>query len=635
MDTDDTPAYAKVVSTSRRQEDDQHDDIMREADRTDDTATEPVDKDAGSGNVSAPGPENADASQRDETGPTVANPDQTTPPVLVTKPEWDAALESLKKALQEGSCWRDSQVRGIFWRLKLLSWWKVIVNKEETGEDINWTTWKEKLISELPNSTLNLPPSAVEQMMDDLRELDNATRPVRVLVLKLTKPLAEPDAEMGEVSKGEDTRPVHEDSPSPAVLSADAKSPFIDLEKWHSALEEIRAHMVRIDSRWSDDVIRDIFRRLQLSDWWREIKTVEDDKGDIRWPAWKFRMLDRWGTDLPKWWPKFFNWMVNDLEDLHRETAEAKKFLVLSVIRNASRDVEMTGVNVPAAPNPSPAPFLNTFAVKQEDRPSNPVSIPPPQDPDPSKQVNESATIDTISGRVNELESLTQKRTRILRQSLADLEQEVYRDTNTRNELDWRLAEAKEEDEKGSCGKRWYRKARCKLPTHRYPTRYSEAQTDEVVNFGRKEYGPIEEKIKKMTARIQINQAEADRIRDELAKAEALETKIASLSSAFQLFRSSQVSVNMGFIMEQGRLRNLLDTDVQNRLDGYARNISDLYSRYDVLNGIALALLNQGKAPPSASVPQVPSVSSQNPFSNPSSTNPFNVSTPTPKTAAV
>ena len=95
----------------------------------------------------------------------------------------------------------------------------------------------EKLISKLPDSTLNLPPSAVEQMMDDLRELDNATHPVRVLVLKLTKPLAKPDAEMGEVSKGEDTRPVHEDSPSPAVLSADAKSPFIDLEKWHSALD--------------------------------------------------------------------------------------------------------------------------------------------------------------------------------------------------------------------------------------------------------------------------------------------------------------------------------------------------------------------------------------------------------------
>ena len=189
----------------------------------------------------------------------------------------------------------------------------------------------------------------------------------------------------------------------------------------------------------------------------------------------------------------------------------------------------------------------------------------------------------------------------------------MYEDRIIVGNLQWEMAAAKEEKEKReSQGKRSYRKARERLPTHRYPTPYSDSDDDKPLEIGWKEYEKLEEKIKTLEEAAEETRKEEKELREKLAENRTLIDQITALETALENFKMIQVKVNLNAIHEIARIHHLTDNNLTPSINRQAREITDLQGRYQVLAGSVNVLLSQqyARKPTPRKTPPAPNHSS-------------------------
>jgi len=139
-------------------------------------------------------------------------------------------------------------------------------------------------------------------------------------------------------------------------------------------------------------------------------------------------------------------------------------------------------------------------------------------------------------------------------------------------ELKWKIASMVDENERPRLtGKHANRKAKSKLPTHRYPTRFSEAQEDLVL-----ELAPSE--IEAMERRITVLEGEARGLLD-------------ALSASLTGFREAQAKVNLVTLREMSRVRALYTDLIEPRLNAHSHEVAKLIANYNMLHALASSLL--------------------------------------------
>ena len=97
--------------------------------------------------------------------------------------------------------------------------------------------------------------------------------------------------------------------------------------------------------------------------------------------------------------------------------------------------------------------------------------------------------------------------------------------------------------------------------------------------------------MKKLEERIERQGKELQKMREDLAKTEALAPKIAELSASFGLFRANQLKINLvtGFNVTQ--LQSTMRDDLGPRLGSINHDLVLLKSRYAMLHAITSGLL--------------------------------------------
>ena len=139
-------------------------------------------------------------------------------------------------------------------------------------------------------------------------------------------------------------------------------------------------------------------------------------------------------------------------------------------------------------------------------------------------------------------------------------------------------------DEKSkNSGKRAYRKANAKTPSHRYATWLAASMDDEVLEISRKEYGDIEGKISPLEKRMDETKRETDRLKAELIRAKALAPKIEALAKSLDEFKAMQLRVNLGHLQEFTRLRNFYEQSIIPCFDAQTHKIAGLQSHFTTL----------------------------------------------------
>ena len=203
---------------------------------------------------------------------------------------------------------------------------------------------------------------------------------------------------------------------------------------------------------------------------------------------------------------------------------------------------------------------------------------------------------------------------------LTRLGDQVYQDGIIVADLKWRMAEIQDLEERAkTAGKRSYKKARGKAPTHRYPTRYSGSQADEILQLGKKEYGDVDSRIKAVEERMEEMKKEKEQLETELEKMAALAPKIDTLTASLNDFKMSQLKINLGAFQEFTHLRQFYTNAVAPKLDAHSRDIAGLNARYTAIYSLVIKLLN-----PQPNGRKTPASRQQKPIP------PMNVSMPIP-----
>jgi len=154
---------------------------------------------------------------------------------------------------------------------------------------------------------------------------------------------------------------------------------------------------------------------------------------------------------------------------------------------------------------------------------------------------------------------------------LTQLGDQVYQDGIIVADLKWRMAEIQDlEEQAKTAGKRSYKKARGKAPTHRYPTRYSGSQADEILQLGKKEYGDVDSRIKAVEERMEEMKKEKEQLETELEKMVVLVPKIDALTVSLNNFKMSQLKINLGAFQEFTHLRQFYTNTVAPKLDAHS-----------------------------------------------------------------
>ena len=302
----------------------------------------------------------------------------------------------------------------------------------------------------------------------------------------------------------------------------------LQLLQWKVHVDELESRH-REKTNCSRDTSEKLYRELGLLQWWRRIAKAEEreerkGKG-LDWDEWRSRVLNDWQRRFPGIPMDKAARLWDELCVLDRMTRPIQA-LAIQVRYREKEDVEMDVADVPKTPNPTPV------SVKTEspgDKTLNEVNYPPDMSLSDAEEFKE------LQRKVVDLEKRVDLSTKELREHLARLDQQMYEDGVALVAMKWRTEELKEMETK-EAGKRSYKKAKAKVPSHRYPTRQAMAQTEETLELSKKEFGDIEGKIKTMEEKMEELKKETDRLREELARAEALAPKVDALSTSLDSF---------------------------------------------------------------------------------------------------
>ena len=97
--------------------------------------------------------------------------------------------------------------------------------------------------------------------------------------------------------------------------------------------------------------------------------------------------------------------------------------------------------------------------------------------------------------------------------------------------------------------------------------------------------------------RMDETKQEADRLKAELFRAEALTPKIEALAKSLDEFKATQLRVNLGHLQEFTRLRDFYRQSIDPHFDVQAREIAGLQSHFSTLWSIVAKYLGFSQAP--------------------------------------
>ena len=352
---------------------------------------------------------------------------------------------------------------------------------------------------------------------------------------------------------------------------------------------------------WSNNESKRLFLALGLLSWGRAIQRARRERRYPIWEVWVKKLVQEWHRRFPNVPANRFKIpLMNGRYTLAvapdpSDVTEEHLYMRMGDIIKMDEDVEMADdspmkspptsepikILFPSQPPPTPEPVKVLFAPK-----------PPPADgvhhypraPD----VDE---IGELRSRIAELEDQFACAEDDARTNLKNLREQVFTDGVTLTDLKWRLAEV-EEKKKKQRGKRAYRKARGKGPSHRYPTRYSVmAKFDEVVEVGKREYEDLEGRIQKIETRQEKVKEEIERIEADLARAVKVAPQISTLTKSLEEFKTAQLRINLNIIQELLRLKSTYAEVLEKRTSAHTTELSLLTARFNVLQSIATSLI--------------------------------------------
>ena len=395
----------------------------------------------------------------------------------------------------------------------------------------------------------------------------------------------------------------HISTTSPTKPNNEGLDKFVSVLEWRKAIGTIEVK-IRNGSKWTDDDVKVIFKETGLTDWWEAIREMEEKAGRKDWHAWRVEAVARTAKKLPTTPVTRIVSAANSIVRVGEANQPLQIMAIRSIVSTKDEDVDMDVADVPPPPNPSPTPTwtISASAHSTSGERTKPRSV-------------DSDEMDELKTRVFDLEDYMEKTKRELRREIDDLKRQTAQEEIELATLKWKAEEwmEKERTAKGG-GKREYRKAKGKAPTHHYPTRLTTKITDEIVEANRKELGDVAERIQAMAGRIDGYEKEIKRLQADLAKVEELAPKIEALSAAFESFRTNQIKINLGTIQEFARIRSQVFDSIEPRLVVHARDVADLNARYHALYALAMALLGQQQVKFAAAASKPPHSSPFGPF---------------------
>ena len=518
---------------------------------------------------------------------------------------WQTTMSTLTKMMKEGSSWSSDNVREVFEELELLQWWYAISGEEEANRKLDWPRWKERVVQQWSIRCPKIPVGTFRQMVEDLEQLDKATRPMRVLAMKIRKGRkdAKEDVEMTDedVPRRESTPlPAYSPLSPPYTPASPQLKPITDAERkaniedgynffrdWSAALRVIEGNLMETGS-WATEKIKKIFESLGLQEWWKKLEQGERDEETKDWSELKRLAAATGIARYPYIGSKYFYRMMEEIERLDKKKPRNKN-PANEISRKPNDDIDMEEEDEPRAPNPTP---INSSSPAPEED----IDVDPPKAALPA--VFDAEEFELVRTKVFELEVRVTEAVADLRRKISSLGTEVFEDGVMLTKLRWRVAELGVDEAKAKAGpgKRAYRKAKERPIGHRYPTRYAEAIVEEAIEVSRKEFVELEKKGKVYEERVKALEEEIAQVKTDLAKAEALGPKVELLAAAFEKFRASQVNINLSLVSQHARLRNDHASTIEPMIAKHNRDIANLNNRYYALYSMTANLMGKQQA---------------------------------------
>jgi hypothetical protein len=433
-----------------------------------------------------------------------------------------------------------------------------------------------------PSSPPNLLYPDEDEPMDE-QSNKSATDPTTNNQLTLYRP---PDNH--EKSTDPRNRP---ENMSPASLE--------QLQTWQRNLAEM-VNRAKQGTKWTDLELHQIFGNLGLLQWWYDASKLGAEERAASWDEWKRKMCEEWKRRYPEVPSETFDIQANKLPAPATNTRPIEDTESI-VSMDGSNDAEATKALVPRAPPTTPIPVWNPSSPTKPktELPTDALALPI-LDPDEFKE---------LKTQVEELDQRVTETTTGIQERLTRLSEQVFEDGIIVGDLKWRMAEIQElEDRAKATGKRGYKKGKAKVPSHRYPTRFSSEQADEVLELSKKEFGDVESKIKTLEERVEEAKTERSKLKEDLVRAEALASRIDTMSASLDSFRLAQIKINLSSMQQLNGFKARLE-EVEPRLDAQQRDVNILVNRYnmiqEVVNGFILQQ-NVRRNPPRKVTPSVP-----------------------------
>ena len=214
---------------------------------------------------------------------------------------------------------------------------------------------------------------------------------------------------------------------------------------------------------------------------------------------------------------------------------------------------------------------------------SDPQYVPRSPDPDP---------LDEIRLRMSMLEDRVEVSYLDLKEKLREIESQMAADECLMN--DWRDTGLKNAGGRvRSERKRTYRRKTQDLPTHRYPTRYSNSFGGDRVAEIKRDVGRMGDKMRRMEGRIDDVRREMKGIDEKISAGWALETRIDDLRDRITSHQEAQADINRVLHTELADLKNSLGPAIASHSKTQQSEIATLQQQVQYLYGYAASLFVQ------------------------------------------
>jgi tetrahydromethanopterin S-methyltransferase subunit G len=480
---------------------------------------------------------------------------------------WKTAEAMIIVILEQKGSWKEEGIRDIFDNLGIQSWWKVLQDYDDHDLAIDWEAWRNKLVNKLIKRGEPAAAMLARLIFADLERLEAKRRTANGKLRKYVQSVRLADQSPRKSEPGE----VPYYQPTPKKTDARPKFP-IKREQWKATKARIRDHLVQ-GADWDDPWIEGSFQQAGLKEWWERIAKAKATQGECDWNRLKREIGDEWHERYPRTPARTFGWLIEELKEVEKAAIATRA--LKNKTTNSAPDVDMqddTPDQGNAVPEPPPLFYPATS---------------PPTDPSIPAEINPQE-FHLIKSKVKELEERVATTMEELKDRLRAAEGYAHEAMTSLGELTGQATQTREENNKeetsrGEKKTTWPKK----MPTHHHFTRYAEAKLAEGLQMTIQEYRNLEERVRRSEERVEATTREMDAIEEELAKFEALQSRVVTLSRNFENFRLAQVKINFAMITNYARLRTELAGVIEPALVVQGRTILDLQTRFNALTALA------------------------------------------------